>query len=345
MTQTNTITAPKRKSCSPCKTRFYPVNASHTFCSDKCRQRGKRLATKQKSRAQIYAFTSWLVKQCKRAGTVQILTDVDLCDLYIVWKFCRKANGFGLDKDEAKQPRFEISHIAPVVGPYITGTLHPSNLVVCPAPYNRARYNAWDGRSGVWVKNNLLKNQWKVSGDLSVQAVLKQVEMFCPESFDALLTTQKLALSPQAKMIEHLVKLGVEEILNLQDLTYDQLSALVAANPAFPQPTTMIRHLHKLPAIETADGWLHTPALLDLTAMPLEALQVLYRRCVQPKVFKLDRMSAFEVYELEAERLEKAAVEYWQFFANRDECWDSLHGLPLTLCFEADDSEDYALKF
>jgi hypothetical protein len=348
VTQTNTPTAPKRKTCSPCKARFFPTNAAHTFCSDKCRQRGKRLATKQKSHAQVYAFTSWLVRQCKRAGTVQILTDVDLCDLYIVWKFSRKANGFGLDEDEAKHPRFEISHIAPVVGPYITGTLHPSNLVVCPAPYNRARYNNWDGKSGRWVKGNLLKKQWRVSAEMAAKAVLEKVQAFCPDSYGTLLATQKLVLSPHAKMVKHLVKLGVNEASNLQALTYDQLSALVRANPKLPQPATMVRHLLKLQTVELVDGSLHIPDSLDLESMPIESLQSLYQRCVQPKVFKLDRMSASEVYELESERLGYSPVQYWQFLDSSDECWDSLHGLPLTMWFATsadDDLEDPALKF
>lgn len=332
---------PKRKTCSPCKTRFFPVSAAHQFCSDRCRKRGKRKADKQAVIAHQLAFIAWVIRQCVRAGTVQILTDVSLLELYAVWKRCRKANGFGLDAAQARIPRFEISHIAPVTAASIIGTLHPLNLVVAPAPYNRARYNSWDGKSGRWIDSCAVIKHWAVDEQTPAEAVAKKIEEFCSEGFTELLAAHKLALTARDKMIKYLVKVGAGQTLKLQGLEYDELAELVKVNPATPQPATMLRHLRDLPSVPTdCDG-----VEINLDRLSLPALKALYLRLVKPAVWTLDRSRPFEVYELEAERLGITPVDHLAYVDHSTECWDSLHGMPFTLLFEPEAPTDYYLKF
>lgn len=331
----------KRRTCSPCKRRFIPVNTSHHFCSDRCRKRSKRQAEKQAVIAHQLAFIAWVTRQCVRAGTVQILTNVSLLELYAVWKLCRKANGFGSDEEQPKLPRFELSHIAPVTAPNIIGTLHPLNLVVAPAPYNRARYNSWDGESGRWIDSCAVIKHWAVDEQTPAKAVAKKIEEFCPEGFTELLAAHKLALTARDKMIKYLVKVGAGQTLKLQGLEYDELAELVKVNPATPQPATMLRHLRDLPSVPTdCDG-----VEINLDRLSLPALKALYLRLVKPAVWTLDRSRPFEVYELEAERLGITPVDHWAYVDHSTECWDSLHGMPFTLLFEPEAPTDYYLKF
>lgn len=283
-----------RKNCPNCKGKFTPAKATAKYCSDNCRQKAgrKRQAKKQEVGFQTTAFGSWLVGQCRRAGTVQILQGFDIGDLYKVWSKCRKANGFNIASDDPS-PKFELSHIAPVQTVGAIGTLHPKNLVIAPDYYNRSRCNNWDTKSGVWLRPIDLRPSWKVYQAMTAKQVTELIIRFKPIGFNALLSGVKLTASFRVKMIDALMKTGLFQLRQLQALPYDQLLKLYEVFQETKQD----------------DG---------------------------KKVYQLDRLTPFEVYELECKRLGLEGVDDYNLFSSCEtECWDHLHGGVLTVYFDS----------
>lgn len=212
-----------RKNCPTCKGKFKQVRQTQKYCNRSCKQSA---AYKRKVvEFHQLAFGSWLIGQCRRAGTVQILQGFELIDLYNVWNQCRKANGFNVPEDDPR-PKFEISHIAPASNVGAVGTLHPRNLVIAPAPYNRARCNNWNGESGVWLEPRQLRHDLKVFPAMSTQDVSKLITGFIPEGIAHLFSVVKPTLSFRAKMVGALLKAGVASEHRLNALPYDDLVTL-----------------------------------------------------------------------------------------------------------------------
>ncbi|WP_138943024.1 hypothetical protein [Pseudomonas sp. S9] len=282
-----------RKNCPTCKGKFHPARATVKYCSASCKKTAanKRQAKKQEVGFQTTAFGSWLVGQCRRAGTVQILQGFDINDLYKVWARCRKANGFNVSEDDPS-PKFEISHIAPVTAVGAIGTLHPNNLVIAPAYYNRSRCNNWDNKSGVWLRPIDLLPTWKVYPELTAKEVAEKIVKFNPVGFSALVSNVKLAASFRVKMINTLMKTGLFQLRQLQAQPYESLVALY------------------------------------------EVLQTT-KQTEGKKIYRLDRLTSFEVYQSECQRLEVEGVDDYNLFSRCEtECWDHLHGGILTVYFD-----------
>ena len=320
-----------RKTCPPCKKKFTLRRHNQLYCSARCTAKANR-RKKEKLEFHNTAFGSWLVRKCQISKTVQILTDVDLPQLYTLWLYCKKANGLGI-QPTANNPRYEISHIAPATDAEVMGTLHPLNLVVAPGPYNRERHNAWDGHSGKWISLHHLSPEWEIEKGDKVEAVSKLIQRFIPESFERLLAEFRLQLSAREKMLARLVLQGVGIKSALTKLSYEQLEDLSKANPVFPKRSTMIKKLLERP--------LSAPAEQILSCMSDSEIEELYTGLIQPKRFTLPRATPYQVYVHEAKRMGLNPVEYFCFDDNQQEFWDHVHGAPLTVEFSHNTDNDY----
>lgn len=138
-----TKTKPARQSryCKnpDCKKQFKVAPTSRKlYCKSACStkvQIMKRPRVNRLEKARRTPFMFYLARECKRAGTLEILrghTAESLVELYGVWKYSFRANQYGGVRD------FEISHIAPVESGSSIGLLCAENLCVSPKGLNKA---------------------------------------------------------------------------------------------------------------------------------------------------------------------------------------------------------------
>ena len=226
--------------CAHCKELFKPVRKGHLHCSDTCRKlrnkaknkvisdqkRMRRLAEKVKKLASS-TFGRYLVREVKRAKTVQILTGHNaetLKALVALRRRCTTASGY-----EEGEPlgTYELSHIWPVKSSNSTGLLCVENLVIAPKTFNRQHAQKFPVHAliGKAIPDSDLSDQWKVGEGLDSLQVLKLARSFLSEEFDKWLASFLISNSQRDQLIRNLVKAGLPK-RRLLELKLRQLKAL-----------------------------------------------------------------------------------------------------------------------
>lgn len=136
----------KQKTCKnpDCRRRFRPIVNAAIYCTRTCKDKtaNKKVKKDPMEKALKSAFFYYLARECRRAGTLEILrghTVQSLCELHNLYKSNMRYNGYG-DSNE-----YELSHIAPVKGQDFVGLLYAENLVSTPKALNRAHSTKYYG--------------------------------------------------------------------------------------------------------------------------------------------------------------------------------------------------------
>ena len=230
----------KKIKCSHCEALFEPTRKGHLHCSDTCRKlrnkaknkvisdqkRKRRLAEKVKKLASS-TFGRYLVREIKRAKTVQILTGHSadsLKALVALRRRCTTASGY-----EEGEPlgTYELSHIWPVKSTNSIGLLSVENLVIAPKSFNRQHAQKFPVHAliGKAISDADLTDQWKVVEGMDSPQVLKLARSFIGEEFDRWLASFLISNSQRDQLIKNLVKAGLPK-KRLQELKLRQLKAL-----------------------------------------------------------------------------------------------------------------------
>lgn len=146
VTKTKTVRQSRYCKNSECKKQFKVAPTSRKlYCKPGCSakvQNKKRPRVNRLDKARRTPFFFYLARECKRAGTLQVLTGhsaESLVELYEVWKFAFRANQYGARRD------FELSHIASVESRSTLGLLCAENLCVSPKSLNKAHGTQYFG--------------------------------------------------------------------------------------------------------------------------------------------------------------------------------------------------------
>lgn len=230
----------KVKKCFHCKALFKPVRKGHIHCSDTCRKlrnkaknkvisdqnRKRRLAEKVKKLASS-TFGRYLVREIKRAKTVQILTGHSaetLKALVALRRRCTTVSGY-----EEGEPlgTYELSHIWPVKSTNCIGLLCVENLVIAPKSFNRQHAQKFPVHPliGKAISDADLTDHWKVVESMDSRQVLKLARSFVGEEFDKWLASFLISNSQRDQLIKNLVKAGLPK-KRLQELKLRHLKAL-----------------------------------------------------------------------------------------------------------------------
>lgn len=140
-------TKKKEIECLHCGTLFTPERSTAKFCSDSCRQvankngkptrKSRRTIDEKIDRLVNTGFIGFISSHCKRAGTIEILKNVDFVELYDLFA-CKGRWQFNMED----QGKLNISHYIPVAGAGgQIGTLHPHNLGIWPESINKSFQN------------------------------------------------------------------------------------------------------------------------------------------------------------------------------------------------------------
>lgn len=165
---TAAVKTSRRPTCKHCKKRFTTTSKTALYCNRTCKDKSSNLKVKKDpiEKALKSAFFYYIARECKRAGTIEVLrghTVESLSDLYSLYKSNMQHNGYG-DRNE-----YELSHIAPVKGHDIIGLLYAENLVSAPKSFNRAHGTKWFG-GGKSIHRLTLDSKYNVDKKLDKES-------------------------------------------------------------------------------------------------------------------------------------------------------------------------------
>lgn len=215
----------KKLSCKHCVGLFQPIRTGHFYCSDTCRKlafkaknraktqakRNRKLSEKLKKLANS-AFGIYLVKELRRAKTVEILQGHDsetLSALVQLRRLCTSAGGY---EDGDSLGYYELSHIYPVSGKDRIGLLNSTNLAITPKTFNRKHGTKTpvDGYMGSSIPKASLLNHWKVPDFLDSLEVLKLARKYIGEEFDVWLKKHLISQTQRSTILKKLKEAGYD---------------------------------------------------------------------------------------------------------------------------------------
>jgi hypothetical protein len=231
-----------KKICKHCGSHFETEHKSKQYCTDKCQNDAKcaryykskkttqikRYKTKREKLLST-SFGRWLLKECKRAETVQVLqghTVSSLIALFELFKLRSKASGY---EDGKPTGAFELSHIWSVKGnQHKMGLLHPQNLVLAPARLNRSHgsKSPSEGFEGIgrYLPTSALLSRYSVTKGDSLTKVEKQVFQLLGTTWQQFVATLVLQQGQQ-----ELLRKKLEKTLDIKlpnELPFEQLKVL-----------------------------------------------------------------------------------------------------------------------
>jgi len=225
----------KERKCLHCKAELINKRQSAKFCSDDCRtkynnaikkkNREATAAKRQAARSNKFdqsTFASYLIGECKRAGTVQILDGIGLEGLKQLRNLVAKRTTY----NGGDSRTYAISHIFPAVNPRSgsIGLLHPENLVIAPSEFNQKRGNRLPKeRAGKCIPIRSLKRKLYVGNSTPKSEVLAKIKAAIGASvYNAFLReyASKLGLTLRNKLKAKLAKNNIEysESATLEEL-------------------------------------------------------------------------------------------------------------------------------
>lgn len=194
------------KQCPVCNSIFEQGSrqwANKIYCDQKCRKLAYRKNKSQSLRIQQRRAnmrqneeTLYLVRQCKNAGTVQILTGHTLDSFVETMRLVR-----GRPKGDVV-----LCHIAPVKGKKFTGLFHCKNLFYGGKFQNNKFGNGYIG-GGLYIRNCNLKKVWQVDRGTSTNDVLLKIEKFLGCVISKYLEITPVRKSKKYQIIEKIVML------------------------------------------------------------------------------------------------------------------------------------------
>lgn len=176
---------------------------NQTYCSTAHRKAANRNKKSKQSRneqkrsnlIQNDTFI-YVIKQCRQAKTIQILTGHTL-------KSFTKTMELIKNKEVGDVSR---CHIAPIKGPGFTGLLHYKNLF-----YGGTYQNELFGNSyltgGKYIKNKNLTEEWRVNDKMSNNDILLKIEEFLGTIIEKYIENNSVFKSKKIRIIEKIMEI------------------------------------------------------------------------------------------------------------------------------------------
>ena len=181
--------------CCQCSTE-YPAQRftekSQRYCTSVCRKKAHRARQSSKKVESRFAklaknaFWRWVIRECREAGTVQVLsghTSATLLVLHLLSDAMYKCYGWSSDQ---KTNLFNICHIQPRKGGngYL-GLLHPANLFIGCSYMNRTQSNKpVPADAGLRIPASALKRKWAVEPGDTNAAIAVKIRAFLGAALD-----------------------------------------------------------------------------------------------------------------------------------------------------------------
>ncbi|WP_416199950.1 MAG: Recombinase domain-containing protein [Pseudomonas shahriarae] len=177
--------------------------ANKIYCSKECRKAAHRKKKSKISRAQQRRSNMRqneevlrLVRECRRAGTVQILTGHNLESFIETMRLVR----------ERPKGDVRLCHIAPVKGTTFIGLFHYANLFY-GGTYQNKRFGNKYIAGGLFISHKDLKSKWRVGREAPANEVLLKIEEFLGDIIQKYLEVTPVRKSKKYQLIERIIEL------------------------------------------------------------------------------------------------------------------------------------------
>lgn len=221
------MTIQRNRTCQHCNKQFKTSQYTAKFCSTECRTKSRSNKTATNRIEKLPVSDEWLFisRECRRAGTVEILQDVDLEKLFSLYR--RRFQCYGFDSDK-KVSKYHLCHISPVKGKNnTTGLLHHLNLFIGGSLPNQVQgTNQYEG-AGLSISNYALKPRWYVKDTDSDKAILAKVQKYLGSKLTDYAKTNPIRKAQRFSIAERVYK-HKDNILPLTDLYKMGTSKLLA---------------------------------------------------------------------------------------------------------------------
>lgn len=210
------------KLCKECKEPIFKRSKqfkNKKYCSVNCRKIASRRKLTAETRIKQgksmlvqVPHILYLIKECRRAGTVQILSDHSL-------ESFTKTMDFIKNKPKGD---IEICHIAPCRGKSSRGLLHYKNLFYGGSYQNR-NFGSNYLSGGLKIKRSLLVRRWAVDDKMDNNTILKKVEAFLGDVITNYIGINHLRKSKKRRRVEGILKIAPDrsrDYLFCQDIKY-----------------------------------------------------------------------------------------------------------------------------
>lgn len=194
---------------------------SQKYCTTKCRKVGNvkiksSMTRTEQKRANLRQNKEviYLVRQCKKAKTVQILESHDIESFTKTMELVRNKPSGDLD----------LCHIAPVKGKASIGLFHHLNFFYGGAYQNKKFKNKYLA-GGLSISNKKLKAKWKISDDMSTNDILVMIEKYLGSIISEYIKASPVKKSKKAQIANKIV--GLDKTINFDDLMLTSYSHLV----------------------------------------------------------------------------------------------------------------------
>ena len=225
----------RQKKCKYCKAQFETKCSKRKYCEDSScskdfnnmKRRTKQTWQKRIDRLQNNPFFQWIFRECRRAGTVQILTNPDLPGLFAAYEECRKTYPYDRAK---KKVYFQLCHKSPVKGGETIGLLHPENLFIGRSWHNQIQgVNCYEG-SGLSITRESLEDRWAVAKNESIPSIKKKLVKFLGDHLVEYAKIHTINSSKKTGLIKKIKKSGKSPFSasELETMSSEQLSQMVA---------------------------------------------------------------------------------------------------------------------
>ena len=194
------------------------------YCSKKCKNvayRKRRSIEERLDRKRTNLKqndeTLVMIRQCRRAKTVQILSGHTVESLFKTMKLIR-------DRPNAK---INLCHIAPVNGSKIIGKFHHENLFYGGAYQNKKFGNNWTGK-GKYILKSKVDEGWAVNDSMTNIEVIHLIENFLGEVLVKYIEKHPVRKSRRASLINAIMKVSNDGFIEdeLFNMSYKDLSIL-----------------------------------------------------------------------------------------------------------------------
>lgn len=190
------------KLCPVCEIEIKP-RPNQKYCSERHRkeahskQKSKQTRT-EKKRSNLIQNDEFIyvIKQCRQAKTIQILTGHTL-------KSFTKTIEFIKNKEVGDVSR---CHIAPIKGPGFTGLLHHKNLFYGGTHQNELFGNDYLA-GGKYIKNKNLTEEWSVNDEMSNNDILVKIEEFLGDIIEKYIENNSVFKSKKIRIIEKIIEI------------------------------------------------------------------------------------------------------------------------------------------
>lgn len=162
------------------------TDPAQRYCTNLCRQQAHRAKKPSKKVENRFAklakntFWRWVARECREAGTVQVLTGhtpETLLALHSLSNAMSKCYGWS---DDHKTNLFNMCHIQPRNGRLDhVGLLHPANLFIGCSKLNRHQSNKpVPADAGLRIPVSALKRKWTVEQGDTNTAIVEKIRAF-----------------------------------------------------------------------------------------------------------------------------------------------------------------------